>query len=545
MLAADTTRSPPVPALPSGKRVALVIGNGAYQRYPQLKNPTNDAADMATRLRAFGFEVIERSNLTTSQIGPTLREFRSSLSSASVALVFYAGHGMQIRGENYLPAVDAVIVGEDDIPYQSLALRQVLEALEDAKTRLNLVFLDACRDNPFARGTRSGSRGLAKVEAPSGTLISYATRPGSVAADGTGRNGLYTSQLLSQMTRYADVPIELVLKQVLTEVKSRSKGQQEPWWEGSMEGNFCFGVCSDNASATATVGEATIAAAAPSAPTAVAAAPVGAAVAPTAPKASDASQSAKPRPTSRPGPLAAVAPAPIALRSIEVSVPALEPLMFTRAFSRDETGRIYRLAGAKAQEQYARLEAGNKGIFSIAESPNGEVYFCDATEPRIFMVKAGREVVSYKHSGLVKHLAFDPAGRLHFSSVAGSRDDGVIYRLDGSVATPVFTIRQADIGGNWSGTFAFDPQGRLWVSSGARRPASLYRVENNGYVKVFTTQASGIMGFVFLADGSVAYANNASSVMRLTLPDLQLTRLFDSPYEGWLTDVKLARGPRN
>ena len=179
-------------------------------------------------------------------------------------------------------------------------------------------------------------------------------------------------------------------------------------------------------------------------------------------------------------------------------------------------------------------------VDGVAESPGGELYFCDATEPRIFKVEAGREVVLYKHSGLVKHLAFDPSGRLYFSSVTGSRDDGVIYRLDGTEATPVYSIRQEEIGGRWSGTFAFDRQGRVWLSSGARLPASLYRLENSRYVKVFTTQVSGIMGFVFLADGSIAYADNDRSVMRLTLPDLQLTRLFESPYEGWLTDVKLA-----
>ncbi|MDH5539841.1 MAG: hypothetical protein OEY03_10595, partial [Rhizobacter sp.] len=167
-------------------------------------------------------------------------------------------------------------------------------------------------------------------------------------------------------------------------------------------------------------------------------------------------------------------------------------------------------------------------------------YFSDSNEPRIFKVEGGREVQVYQHQGLVKHLAFDPSGRLFFSSVTGSRGDGLIYRLDGAHATAVYEVRLQEIGGSWSGTFAFDRLGRVWLSTGARRPASLYRVEYNQYVKIFTTQASGIMGFVFLADGSIAYADNASSVMRLTLPDLQLTRLFSSPYDGWLTDVKLA-----
>jgi hypothetical protein len=218
-----------------------VIGNSTYKASP-LKNPVNDARDMANSLRGYGFTVIERNNLTVKQIGSTLREFRSKLTAGSVALVFYAGHGIQIKGENYLPAVDADIVGEEDVPNQSLSTRQIMDVLADAKSRMNLVFLDACRDNPFARSFRSSSRGLGKENAPSGTLISFATRPGSTASDGDGRNGLYTSVLLQQI-KNTDQPIEQVLKRVVTGVKSASMGQQEPWMEGSIEGDFCFGNC--------------------------------------------------------------------------------------------------------------------------------------------------------------------------------------------------------------------------------------------------------------------------------------------------------------
>ena len=223
------------------QRIALVIGNSAYKVSP-LKNPVNDARDMANSLRGYGFSVIERNNLTVKQIGSTLREFRSKLTAGSVALVFYAGHGIQIKGENYLPAVDAEIVGEEDVPNQSLSTRQIMDVLSDAKSRMKLVFLDACRDNPFARSFRSSSRGLGRENAPSGTLISFATRPGRTAADGDGRNGLYTSVLLQQI-KNIDQPIEQVLKRVVTGVKTASKGQQEPWMEGSIEGDFCFGQC--------------------------------------------------------------------------------------------------------------------------------------------------------------------------------------------------------------------------------------------------------------------------------------------------------------
>ena len=228
-------------AQPQETRVALVIGNGSYKNSP-LKNPVNDARDMAVKLRGLGFTVIERNNLVVKQIGSTLREFRSKLTPGSVALVYYAGHGLQIKGDNYFPTVDADITGEEDVPNQSLAMKQIMDVLGDAKTRLNLVFLDACRDNPYSRSFRSASKGLSKENAPSGTLISFATRPGSVAADGVGRNGLYTGALLEAMDNKGQ-PIEQVLKRVVTSVKAESKNQQEPWMEGSIEGDFCFGNC--------------------------------------------------------------------------------------------------------------------------------------------------------------------------------------------------------------------------------------------------------------------------------------------------------------
>ncbi|MDD5300195.1 MAG: caspase family protein [Gallionella sp.] len=224
----------------SEQRIALVIGNGAYTSSP-LKNPVNDAKDMAKKLRGLGFDVIERSNMQTKQIGATLREFRSKLVPGAVALVFYAGHGLQIKGINYLPAVDADINSEEDVPNQSLGVNQIMDVLDESKTRLNLVFLDACRNNPYARSFRSADKGLARVSAPSGTLISYATRPGSIAADGNGRNGLYTSKLLAQMD--SNLQIEQTLKRVVTAVKAASQGKQEPWMEGSIEGDFCFAGC--------------------------------------------------------------------------------------------------------------------------------------------------------------------------------------------------------------------------------------------------------------------------------------------------------------
>ncbi len=226
----------------SDSRVALVIGNSNYAKVAALSNPAHDADDMATELRKIGFDVVKYNDVKIRQIGSILSEFRNKLKPGSAALVFYAGHGLQVKGENYFPVVDADIQTEEDIPNQSISLKQITNILEDSKTRLNLVFLDACRNNPYARaGFRSMEGGLAKISAPSGTLISYATRPGSIAADGDGRNGLYTSKLLKHLK--SEREIELTLKDVLSEVKSSSNGKQEPWVEGAIEGNFCFGGC--------------------------------------------------------------------------------------------------------------------------------------------------------------------------------------------------------------------------------------------------------------------------------------------------------------
>jgi formylglycine-generating enzyme required for sulfatase activity len=220
-------------------RVALLIGNASYKESP-LKNPVNDVRAMAAALKKLGFTVIQRENLSQDQIGQTLREFRTALKPGSEAIFFYAGHGMQIKGVNYLPVVDARIESEEDVPNQSISLNQVMDILNESRTRLNLVFLDACRNNPFSRGFRSGAAGgLARVEAASGTLISFATRPGSVAADGEGEHGLYTEHLLTQM-QVPDQPIEMVLKATASAVKRASQSKQEPWQEGNIDGDFYF-----------------------------------------------------------------------------------------------------------------------------------------------------------------------------------------------------------------------------------------------------------------------------------------------------------------
>ena len=220
-------------------RVALVVGNAAYADSP-LKNPVNDARAMKGKLASLGFDVTAVENLKRRDIGRTISGFASRIRPGDEVVVFYAGHGLQVKGINYLPAVDADIQTEEDVALNSLNLNTLLDRLDEAKAGVKLLFLDACRNNPYARSFRSNARGLARMQdAPGGTLMHFATRPGSVAADGSGSNGLYTTELLRHIDQ-PGTPVEQMLKRVAAAVERESKGQQEPWAEGSLKGDFYF-----------------------------------------------------------------------------------------------------------------------------------------------------------------------------------------------------------------------------------------------------------------------------------------------------------------
>lgn len=220
------------------KRVALVIGNSAYKTSP-LKNPVNDSRDMAEALRACGFEVIERENLSRRELEEQIREFGRRLSPDTVALFYYSGHGLQVKGNNYLVPVDARIEKEQDVDYEAVDVGRVMAELESAGSRLNIIILDACRDNPFARSFRSLQRGLAVVSAPSGSVIVYSTAPGMVADDGDTRNGRYTAELLKTI-REPGLKLEDVLKRTRIAVREKSQGKQIPWETSSIDGDFYF-----------------------------------------------------------------------------------------------------------------------------------------------------------------------------------------------------------------------------------------------------------------------------------------------------------------
>ena len=219
------------------QRIALVIGNSAYISGP-LKNPVNDATDMAAALQRAGFKVILKKNARLQEMEDAIENFGNRLKRGGVGLFYFAGHGVQVSGVNYLMPIGAKINRESDIKYQSVDVNKVLDEMANANNGLNIVMLDACRDNPFARSFRNASRGLAIVSsAPSGTFISYSTSPGNVARDGEGRNSPYTSALIQYMKK-PGLTIEDVLKEVRQ--KLRKETGQVPWELSSLEGKFYF-----------------------------------------------------------------------------------------------------------------------------------------------------------------------------------------------------------------------------------------------------------------------------------------------------------------
>lgn len=230
----------------AAKRVALVIGNSAYEHSTPLNNPKNDATAMAETLSRLGFEVTTGINLTDRTFGRTIAKFRKALPGAEVALFFYAGHGLQVHGRNFLIPVDAKIEDEDSLDFEAVRLRTVLTLME-REPRTNLVFLDACRDNPMARnlarnlGTRSTvvGRGFAREESGIGTMIAFATQPGNVALDGDVKHSPFTKALL----KYIETPgqdIANLMRRVRLDVITETSSRQVPWNHSSLTAPFVF-----------------------------------------------------------------------------------------------------------------------------------------------------------------------------------------------------------------------------------------------------------------------------------------------------------------
>jgi formylglycine-generating enzyme required for sulfatase activity len=238
-LAQGTTRDI-APAPPGAeRRVALVIGNSRYAVGP-LNNPANDAKAITGVLQSLGFEVLSHVDLDLVGMRRALADFGERMAEGGVALFYYSGHGLQVGGKNYLIPLRARLTSERYIAAETVEVDAVLKEMDAARNRLNVIILDACRDNPFARGWRSTARGLAQMGGPPGTLIAYATDPGDVAADGEpGTNGVYTAELLRALPE-SGLKIEDTFKRAARGVIERTRGRQRPWISSSFTGDFAF-----------------------------------------------------------------------------------------------------------------------------------------------------------------------------------------------------------------------------------------------------------------------------------------------------------------
>lgn len=220
---------------------ALVIGNADYVDAGRLKNPVHDATDISAKLQECGFMVSTELNCTHKKMDQSLNAFKKVLKDSDVGLFFFAGHGMQVDGDNYLAAVDTDVADEVAAKHSSLALDKVIEIMEKADNASSIIILDACRNNPFERAwSRSmRSRGLAPVYAPRGTLVAYATSPGQIASDGKGRNGAYTASLLQHLAT-PDCSVESMFKRVRNTLNTATAGKQISWEHTSLAGDFYF-----------------------------------------------------------------------------------------------------------------------------------------------------------------------------------------------------------------------------------------------------------------------------------------------------------------
>lgn len=224
------------------QKVALVIGNQRYAEDKPLPNAINDVNLMAKTLTGLGFAVTQRQDLNRTAFAAAVTEFAARIPEGATALVYYAGHGMQIGGNNYLNPVDMQLTSEVGAQMHSYSLKQMLESLARSKSAVNIVILDACRNNPFqpqgaVRYRSFGNRGLSRVQAPRGTLVAYSTGPGLLAADGTEGNSVYTAALARHLTEPGQ-EIEKIFKRVATEVRKKTFDDQIPWYDTSLTDEY-------------------------------------------------------------------------------------------------------------------------------------------------------------------------------------------------------------------------------------------------------------------------------------------------------------------
>ena len=232
----------PALAANNENRIALVIGNSAYKNNKPLNNPANDAQAVSQLLNTAGFEVVMAFDLNRDVMKQTISEFSARIKEKganTVAMIYYAGHGLQVDGENYLVPVDAKFESEADLVENGVKLADVMAALEVVPSKARIVILDACRNNPFATSGDAGGKGLAIVDAPAGSIVAYSTAPGTEALDGLGRHSPYAAAFM-RTVKQPNMPIEQVFKKVRVLVHESTDSKQTPWESSSLTNDFVF-----------------------------------------------------------------------------------------------------------------------------------------------------------------------------------------------------------------------------------------------------------------------------------------------------------------
>ncbi len=248
LLASTNSRALYLKKYHSESKTALVIGNSNYQHFSKLKNSKNDAYDMSQVLKRQGFDVLYLKNGSLKAMKKIVRKFSQKLRNGGVGFFYYAGHGVEVNGKNYLIPTNAQIPEKNEVEYEALSMNMIIDKMEDSNNRLNIVVLDACRNDPFSR---SGGGGLAQINNAKGMYIAYATSPGSVASDGRGRNGLFTKHLMRNI-QHSNLTLNEVFKNTRSQVYRDSQDTQLPWTSSSVIGDFYFNINKKSATAVKT-----------------------------------------------------------------------------------------------------------------------------------------------------------------------------------------------------------------------------------------------------------------------------------------------------
>ena len=231
-------------------RLALVIGNANYTEFNKLVNPINDATDLSTMLKNFGFEVILKTNIDNKSMTRAVQEFGEQLANrGGIGLFYFSGHGVQYKNVNYLIPLNTNIKNDADIEFEALNVNRILEYMQAANNDLNIVILDACRESFYKSNIKGSGRGLAQIDSPKGALIAYATAPNKTAyGNEKERNSIYTKHLLAVLRKMPQISITNLFTEITGQVVKATNGEQSPWQDMSLTQQFCFAPCDSSVS---------------------------------------------------------------------------------------------------------------------------------------------------------------------------------------------------------------------------------------------------------------------------------------------------------